>query len=83
MMEIEVQHYQKQWPILFEIEQLNIKAILNEEVIKIHHIGSTAVENLKAKPIIDMLVVVNNIEKIDDYNDKVPLLMKCVSGTYA
>ncbi len=30
MMEIEVQHYQKQWPILFEIEQLNIKAILNE-----------------------------------------------------
>ncbi|UBV36100.1 GrpB family protein [Staphylococcus xylosus] len=68
-MEIEVQHYQKQWPILFEIEQLNIKAILNEEVIKIHHIGSTAVENLKAKPIIDMLVVVTNIEKIDDYNE--------------
>lgn len=54
MMEIEVQHYQKQWPILFEIEQLNIKA----------------------KPIIDMLVVVTNIEKIDDYNDKVSLLMK-------
>lgn len=69
MIEIEVQHYQKQWPILFEIEQLNIKAILNEEVIKIHHIGSTAVENLKAKPIIDMLVVVTNIEKIDDYNE--------------
>ncbi|WP_325167372.1 GrpB family protein [Staphylococcus xylosus] len=69
MMEIEVQHYQKQWPILFEIEQSNIKAILNEEVIKIHHIGSTAVENLKAKPIIDMLVVVTNIEKIDDYNE--------------
>ncbi|WP_426704035.1 GrpB family protein [Staphylococcus shinii] len=58
-MEIEVQHYQKQWPILFEIEKSNIEAIISEEVIKIHHIGSTAVENLKAKPIIDMLVVVN------------------------
>lgn len=68
-MEIEVQLYQKQWPILFEIEKSNIKAILSEEVIKIHHIGSTAVENLKAKPIIDMLVVVNKIEKIDDYNE--------------
>lgn len=68
-MEIEVQHYQKQWPILFEIEKSNIEAIISEEVIKIHHIGSTAVENLKAKPIIDMLVVVNKIEKIDDYNE--------------
>lgn len=69
MMEIEVQHYQKQWPILFEIEKSNIQAILREEVIKIHHIGSTAVENLKAKPIIDMLVVVTKIERIDDYNE--------------
>lgn len=69
IMEIEVQHYQKQWPILFEIEKSNIEANLSEEIIKIHHIGSTAVENLKAKPIIDMLVVVNKIEKIDDYNE--------------
>ncbi|MFE8701489.1 GrpB family protein [Cytobacillus sp. FJAT-54145] len=32
--------------------------------------GSTAVPNLKAKPVIDMLPVVKNIDNIDQYNQK-------------
>ncbi|MGG4498571.1 GrpB family protein [Brevibacillus reuszeri] len=35
----------------------------------IHHIGSTAVPGLKAKPIIDMLPVVKDIARIDAYNE--------------
>ncbi|HCQ89504.1 MAG TPA: hypothetical protein DIU45_06820, partial [Clostridium sp.] len=47
-----------------------IKEILGKELIEIHHIGSTSVENLKAKPIIDIMPVVHDIEKVDQYNDK-------------
>lgn len=36
----------------------------------IHHIGSTSVPGLKAKPIIDIMPVVKHIEKIDSFNDQ-------------
>ncbi|WP_279306830.1 GrpB family protein [Paenibacillus pseudetheri] len=39
-----------------------------DALIDIHHIGSTSVPGLKAKPIIDTMPVVRNIEVIDDFN---------------
>lgn len=38
--------------------------------VTIVHIGSTSVPGLKAKPIIDMMPVVKDIEKIDSYREK-------------
>ena len=67
-MKVEVVDYNKKWPILFQEESQKIKNILNGQLLAIHHIGSTAVENLKAKSIIDIMVVVRDIAKIDNYN---------------
>ena len=67
-MKIEVKDYQPEWEEKFNIEAQKLKAIFNEEVIHIHHIGSTSVKELKAKPIIDIMLVVKNIEKIDSFN---------------
>jgi GrpB-like predicted nucleotidyltransferase (UPF0157 family) len=39
--------------------------LLSSEQVSIHHIGSTAVSGLAAKPIIDLLPVVRSIERID------------------
>jgi GrpB-like predicted nucleotidyltransferase (UPF0157 family) len=47
-----------------------ITAVFGREVVAIHHIGSTAIPNICAKPIIDVLVEVQDIEKIDDFNEK-------------
>ncbi len=69
MMKIEVQSYQPEWPELFEIEADNIRAILGEEIIEVHHIGSTSVPGLTAKPIIDILPVVKDVHAIDQYNE--------------
>ena len=49
---------------------LKIKNILGDEIINIFHIGSTAIPGIYAKPIIDILIEVNDIEKIDKYNDE-------------
>src|SRR5699024_7933036 len=38
------------------------------EIIEIHHIGSTSVVGLMAKPIIDIMPVVRDINRIDDFN---------------
>ncbi|PTJ68091.1 hypothetical protein BUZ77_07155 [Staphylococcus saprophyticus] len=68
-MKIDVQSHQKQWIMQFENEKQKILSILGDEVIEIHHIGSTSVPGLKAKPIIDILPVVQDINKIDHFNE--------------
>jgi len=70
IMKVEVVEYKREWPALYEEEAQKIKNILGDELIEIHHIGSTSVENLKAKPIIDIMPVVKDIEKVDKYNDE-------------
>lgn len=69
-MNVIVKNHDGNWKNLFQEEANRIREILKDELIEIHHIGSTSVPNLKAKPIIDMLPVVKNIENIDKYNDQ-------------
>ncbi len=52
--------YSTEWPELFEREAQRIRAVLGERALRIEHIGSTSVPGLVAKPIIDMLLVVND-----------------------
>lgn len=45
-----------------------LTSILGQEIIAIHHIGSTAIPGICAKPIVDILVAVHDIERIDRFN---------------
>ena len=63
--------YDPQWPLLYEEEKKNILAVIGHKVLAIEHIGSTAVPGLGAKPIIDIMVCVNNGA---DAEECVPLL---------
>ncbi|WP_088102089.1 GrpB family protein [Halalkalibacter urbisdiaboli] len=60
--------YNQQWPSLFREEAKKIKKIFGNELIEIYHIGSTSINRLHAKPIIDMMPVVRNIKHVDLYN---------------
>jgi GrpB-like predicted nucleotidyltransferase (UPF0157 family)/dihydrofolate reductase/GNAT superfamily N-acetyltransferase len=62
---IEVVPYNLQWPEIFASEAELIKQALGNNCITIHHIGSTSVSGLSAKPIIDMLPVVKDIQEVD------------------
>ncbi len=66
--QIEVVPYNPDWPRLFEEEAARLAAILGPEIVAIHHIGSTAIPAIKAKPIVDVLVEVRDIEKIDAFD---------------
>ncbi|EOG92940.1 hypothetical protein SQ3_00900 [Enterococcus faecalis EnGen0212] len=64
-MRVIVTEYQPAWVEQFEEEAQALKQILKENCLKVEHIGSTSVPNLAAKPIIDFLVIVEEIEKVD------------------
>ena len=54
--------YDPQWAIQFQAERANIIGAFGELRAHIEHIGSTSVEGLAAKPIIDMAIIVESAE---------------------
>jgi GrpB-like predicted nucleotidyltransferase (UPF0157 family) len=54
------------WPKLASEEASRITLVLGDELIAIHHIGSTAIPGIKAKPILDLLGEVQRIEFFDE-----------------
>lgn len=61
---VTVVDYDPSWPLRFEELQARVRAALGANAVTVEHIGSTAVPGLAAKPIIDILIVV------DDVNDE-------------
>lgn len=59
---IEVVPYNLEWPRMFTLEAELIKKALKENYIAIHHVGSTSIPGLAAKPKIDIVLVVENAE---------------------
>lgn len=64
MKNIEIAPYNENWPDMFESQAQSIKQALGENCIAIHHVGSTSVPGLIAKPVIDIIVVVKDIAVI-------------------
>ena len=62
MSKIKVVPYSKNWPVLFDKEAASIQECLKDNFIEIHHVGSTSVERLCAKPQIDIIIVAKNIK---------------------
>jgi GrpB-like predicted nucleotidyltransferase (UPF0157 family) len=52
-----VTDYDENWVQLFKTEEKKIREIFKDEIGEIHHIGSTAVPGLKAKPIFDIMPI--------------------------
>jgi GrpB-like predicted nucleotidyltransferase (UPF0157 family)/GNAT superfamily N-acetyltransferase len=64
---IVLSEYDPAWPLRFEAERARIDTTLGARAKTIEHIGSTAVPGLAAKPIIDILVCVDDVEDESSY----------------
>ena len=82
MKKVEVVQYNPKWREAFALESQRLGDTLGETVIAIHHIGSTAIPNIYAKPIIDLLVEVKDLIKIDEQNAAMQLLGYQIMGEF-
>jgi len=57
-----------EWSVFFGKEAAHLTLIFGTQLVAIHHIGSTAIQRIKAKPIIDMLVIIKHIETIETFS---------------
>ncbi len=59
------------WKNLYAQEEPLLTAILSDQLVSIHHIGSTSVPAIGfAKPIIDILVIVKQIDRVEAYTEQ-------------
>ncbi len=66
-MRIVIVNYDPRWPELFEREACAIRAALGPRALRMEHVGSTAVPGLAAKPVVDILLVVEDSADEDAY----------------
>ncbi|AJQ60822.1 GrpB family protein [Bacillus thuringiensis] len=79
MRKIVVVPHENHWSEKFQMEADRLKTAM-PETVKIHHIGSTSVPGLAAKPIIDMIMEVESIERVDRWNERFIELGYIVKG---
>jgi GrpB-like predicted nucleotidyltransferase (UPF0157 family) len=60
---IEIVAYDIAWPASFAEEAAAIRCALGADALRIEHVGSTAVEGLSAKPVIDIQVSVQTLDE--------------------
>ena len=65
---IEVVHYDSLWIAAFEKEAAVLNSVFGQRVVEMHHIGSTSVPGLDAKPIIDILVILDHTDDINSFD---------------
>ncbi len=65
-MKIRLEEYNPDWRNRFEKEKQLLIKTLSDLSIKVEHIGSTAVQGLKAKPVIDIMIGLDDFKNAND-----------------
>jgi GrpB-like predicted nucleotidyltransferase (UPF0157 family) len=70
MRKVEVCPHNEEWSNMFHQEMNILQGVYGHQIVTIHHIGSTSIKGLKAKPIIDIMPVVKDIKEADKFDDQ-------------
>ncbi len=62
----ELQEYNPEWKERFLNSAAKIKPIFGDNLIRLEHIGSTSIEGMIAKPQIDILAIVKDLDVVKD-----------------
>jgi GrpB-like predicted nucleotidyltransferase (UPF0157 family) len=79
---VEVVSHNPAWVVLFQTEADALAIVFGDQLVAIHHIGSTAIPGIGAKPILDILVEVWDIQKVDGLNHDMEKLGYQPRGEY-
>ncbi|MCE1252944.1 MAG: ArgE/DapE family deacylase [Anaerolineae bacterium] len=77
-----VKPYDPGWAFQFLSESECLSDVLKDEILSIHHIGSTAIPGIESKPTIDILVEVKDIGLVDQYNPEMETQGYQAKGEY-
>jgi|HubBroStandDraft_4_1064222.scaffolds.fasta_scaffold37829_2 GrpB-like predicted nucleotidyltransferase (UPF0157 family) len=70
-MPVELQPHSQEWTRLAEIERGRLSDVLRTNLVAVHHIGSTAIPGICAKPVVDLIPEVLSLSRLDDERQQV------------
>lgn len=79
---VELAPHAAAWPDRARAESRRLHAALGENLLAVHHIGSTAIAGIDAKPIIDLMPVVHDLAAFDRAAPAIEALGYRVWGEY-
>jgi GrpB-like predicted nucleotidyltransferase (UPF0157 family) len=79
---VDVVEYNPQWAQDFVDEAERLARVFDDQLTAIYHIGGTSIPYMFAKPIIDILPVVRDIERVESLNDALEEIGYAPRGEY-
>ncbi len=68
-----ITEYDPNWINVFNELKERLSLIFAGNFSKIEHVGSTSIPGMNAKPLIDVLIVVNSLENLDEKKEKMKI----------
>lgn len=68
---VELHPHSPRWAAMAAEESQRLKAALGDLLIVVHHIGSTAIPPIMAKPVVDLIPIVSDIAVLDAQEETV------------
>lgn len=70
------------WGARYQVEAHILSALLGAAAVRIHHMGSTSIPNIPAKPIIDILLEATSLELLDTFTNNLVIIGYEARGEY-
>lgn len=81
-MEVRLSPYREEWAERFREEADYLSGLFGPLAVSFEHFGSTAVPGMRAKPVVDMMVIVTDIAAIDGLSGTMAALGYDVAGEW-
>jgi len=65
-----VVEYNPAWSKKFDEIKKELSSVFGSKALNIQHVGSTSIQGVSSKPVIDVLITVSQIESLDDEKQK-------------
>ena len=62
---VELVPHSPHWAEMAAAETRALKGALGDVLVRVEHIGSTAIPDIKAKPIVDLIPIVTSVDALD------------------
>jgi len=62
---VELHPHSRHWAEMAEAETTRLKSLLGDLLVTVHHIGSTSIPGIMAKPIVDLMPIVSDLARLD------------------
>jgi GrpB-like predicted nucleotidyltransferase (UPF0157 family) len=62
---VELSPHRAEWADMAEAESARLKTVLGDNLIAVHHVGSTAIPGIMAKAIVDLMPMVRDLAALD------------------